>query len=164
MRCLLLFALVALVSGCGNRSTHESKPLVFEELGDTSSLSKGEPLLTKIEPYRMDNGALRIRGRLDFPDGTRIQITIMDQEKHEQVGRWQMTVQDHQFDSPPILGPKGPLPTRLYRLEYLAHFNEAWQPKSVLEATDDGRNLRGPGVTRSRQGPGAFFLVEERRL
>ena len=164
MRCLLFLALAALVAGCGNRSSHESKPLVFEELDDTSSLSKGEPLLTKIEPYRMDNGALRIRGLVDFPDGTRIQITITDKDRRQQVGSWQMTVQDHRFDSPPILGPQGPLPARRYRLEYLAHFNEAWQPKSVLLATDNGRNLRGPGVTRSRQGLGAFFLAEERRL
>lgn len=160
----MLLVLAAVVAGCGGRESRDEAPLVFDDMSDTSQLSKGAPLLTRIEPYRMDNGALRIRGRIDFPDGTRLQITMVDQERHQQVGRWQMTVEDGRFDSPPILGANGPLPTSLYRLEYLAHFNEAWQPKSVLEATRNGRTLRGPGVTRSRQGPGAFFLVEERRL
>jgi hypothetical protein len=164
MRWITSLALAATLAGCGGKGSRDQTPLVFEDMSDTSQLSKGEPLLTRIEPYRMDNGALRIRGQLDFPDGTRIQITLLDQEHHQQVGRWQMTVQNGRFDSPPILGPNGPLPKGLYRLEYLAHFNEAWQPKSVLDATHNGRTLRGPGVTRSQQGPGAFFLAEERRL
>ena len=164
MRWTALLAILVVLSGCGRKPERESTSMVLEELRDTSQLSKGEPLLTRVETTRMPNGALRIHGALDFPDGARLQVTIIDKARNEQVGRWQMTVEDHRFDSPPILGPAGPLPTSLYRVEYLAHFNAAWQPASVLEVTRDGRTLRGPGVTRTRQGPGAFFLVEERRL
>jgi hypothetical protein len=164
---MLPVALALSLAGCGGRGDRDPQgttPLVFDELPDTSGLSKGEPLLTRIEPYRMPNGALRFRGALDFPDGTRLQVTILDKSRNVVVGRWQMTVRNRRFDSPPILGERGPLPTGLYRLEYLAHFNDAWQPPDVLEATDHGRRLRGPGVTMTRQGPAAFFLAEERRL
>lgn len=165
MRWIVVAAAVLGVAACGERRPREAeRPLVFEEVQDTSELSTGEPLLTRIEPYRMPNGALRIRGAIDFPDGTRIQVTISDRTRGESVGRWEMTVRGGRFDSPPILGPAGPLPEGRYRLEYVAHFSDAWQPPSVLEATDEGRRLRGPGVTRTRQGRGAFYLVEERRL
>ena len=164
MKAMALIALALALLGCGRRSAHDATPLVLEELGDTSGVSQGRPLLTRIEPYRMASGALRIRGALEVPDGTRLQVSIYNGRRNEMIGRWQMTVQDRRFDSPPILGPGGPLPRGLYRLEYLAHFNPAWQPASVLAATDRGRRLRGPGVTRDRQGEGAFYLVEERRL
>lgn len=164
MKWIMIVALGLWAVGCGRQSSRDTTPLAFEEVGDTSRLSKGEPLLNRIEPYRMPNGALRIRGVLEFPDETRLQVTLVDKANQEMVGRWQMIVRNHRFDSPPILGPEGPLPKGVYRIEYLAHFNEAWQPSSVLLATDRGRRLRGPGVTQSRQGPGAFFLVEERRL
>lgn len=167
MKWMALVALAACVAGCGERGAREPqerKPLVFEEIPDTSGLSKGDPLLTRIEPYRMENGALRVQGRLDFPDGTRIQVTIHDTSRNQMVGRYQMTVRHRRFDSPPIIGERGPLPAGLYRIEYLAHFNEVWQPREVLERTDHGRTLRGPGVTMTRQGPAAFYLVEERRL
>lgn len=160
---MTILALAALVLGCGKKSSRDSTPLVLEDLGDSSRLSQGEPLLTRIEPYRMENGALRIRGRLDFPDGTRIQVAIRD-ARDQPIGRWEMIVQDHGFDSPPILGPRGPLPEGRYRLEYLAHFTDAWQPRSVNEATDYGRRLRGPGVRLTRQGLGSFYMVEERKL
>jgi hypothetical protein len=167
MKWMMPVVLAACLCGCGERGAREPQgttPLVFEEIPDTSGLSKGEPLLSHIEPYRMPNGALRFRGTLDFPDGTRFQVTILDQSRNAILQRLQLTVRDRRFDSPPILGERGPLPKGRYRLEYLAHFNDAWQPAHVLEATDHGRRLRGPGVTMTRQGPAAFFLVEERTL
>jgi hypothetical protein len=33
-----------------------------------------------------------------------------------------------------------------------------------MRATHDGKDLRGPGITRDRAGGAAFYLVEERRL
>lgn len=159
---LLLLAFMA--AGCGSRESHEAEPLRFEELADTSGIAEGEPLLTRVEPYRMPNGVLRVRGAWDVPDGTRLQLTILDQKRGEMLGRWWMTVRDRQFESPPIIGPKGPLPVSLFRIEYRADFVQGWQPAEVLEATDHGRRLRGPGVTRDRQGGGVFYLVEERRL
>ena len=86
---LVLAACVSGVAGCGDRDareTRETPPLVFEELPDTSGLSKGEPLLNRIEPCRMPNGALRIRGALDFPDGTRLQVTILDKSRNVVIG------------------------------------------------------------------------------
>jgi hypothetical protein len=55
----------------------------------------------------------------------------------------------------------GPLPPGKYRFELLAHFTPDWQSADVLRSTDEGRTLRGPGITRSRQGNAAFFMVEE---
>ena len=70
-------------------------------------------------------------------------------------------MQDRHFDSPPMFGDMGPLPEAKYEFEVLAHFTPEWQSAAVLRATDEGRTLRGPGITRSRQGGAAFYLVEE---
>ena len=62
------------------------------------------------------------------------------------------------------MSPRGPIPVDLYRFDVLAHFNSAWQPEDVLRATDGGRKLRGPGMTRGTAGQPSFVLHEERRL
>ena len=167
MRRTILLTLAAVLWGCSGRGGQGSQSLSelrLEDLSDTSGLNQGGPVLTKVEPYRMANGVLRIPGTIDFPDGARIQVSIYRTNTSRMLNRLQMIVHDHRFDSPPIIGPDGPLPTANYRLEYLAHFNDTWQPANVLRATDQGRRLRGPGVTRDRLGQGAFYLVEERRL
>src|SRR2546426_11569394 len=167
MKRTILLVLAVVLWGCsghGRKSSQSSSELRLEDLSDPSGLNQGGPVLTKVEPYRMANGVLRIRGTIDFPDGARIQVSIYRTNTNQMLNRLQMIVHDHHFDSPPIIGPGGPLPTADYRLEYLAHFNDTWQPASVLRATDQGRRLRGPGVTRDRLGQGAFYLVEERSL
>ena len=73
-------------------------------------------------------------------------------------------VHERQFDSPPMLGERGPLPAGDYRCELLAHFNPDWQTAEVLRATGDGRSLRGPGITRTRGGKAALFLTQESHL
>lgn len=164
MKAMVLLLLALAATGCGSRDTQETEPLSFHELADTSGLGAGEPLLTRVESDRMENGALRVRGTWDVPDGTRLQVSVYDSSRNEMLGRWQMTVTNRRFESPPMLGKQGPLPEGRLRIEYRADFNEAWQPAEVLEATDDGRRLRGPGMTRDAQGGGVFYLVEERRL
>ena len=161
-----VLALVAIVSvaGCGQRREQPAPELKFERLGDTTGLSRGKPLLGRIEPYRAQNGALRVRGDVSFPDGVRIQISLYRRGTKEMLSRVQVVVEEHRFETPPIIGTTGPLPHGGYRFEYMALFNEAWQTEDVLRRTDNGRSLRGPGVTRDRVGGAAFYLIEERTL
>jgi hypothetical protein len=156
----LLFSLLA---GCGRKAA-QTTPLSFEDLSDTTGLARGAPLLTEFEPYRLQGGAMRVRGRADLPDGTRLQVSVVRAATKETMKVVQVTLQDGVFETPPFMGPRGPLPEDLYRFDVLAHFNPAWQPEHVLRATDGGRALRGPGVTRGTAGQPAFFLHEEVRL
>lgn len=156
-------ALALVAAGCGGGRPKDSA-LTIEELSDTTGLTRGAPLLRGFEPYRMKNGVLRVRGTLDFPDDTRIQVSVLHKATGAVIYRVQMEVRNRRFDSPPIIGERGPLPVDDYRFEVLAHFNDAWQPARVLAETDHGHALRGPGITRGRNGDAAFLLVEERRL
>jgi hypothetical protein len=164
MRRVLVLALAVVLAGSCGRKERRASELKFEELRDTSGLTSGGPLLRSVEASRMKDGMLRLHGRLDFPDGTRIQASVYRKDEKAMVARVQMEVSGGSFDSPPIAGPAGPLPSGEYRIEYLALFNPGWQPENVLESTDQGRRLHGPGITRDRTGGSAFFLVEERRL
>ncbi len=155
---------VVAVSGCGRKAEQKAAPLRFELQGDTAGLSRGAPLLRRIEPYRAPNGMLRVRGDVDFPDGTRLQISLYRGRTREMLERVQVIVENRRFDSPPMMGETGPLPHGDYRFEYESLFNEAWQTEDVLRSTHDGRDLRGPGITRDRVGGAAFYLVEERTL
>jgi hypothetical protein len=155
--------LLSLLSGCG-RKAEQGAALSFEELSDTTGLANGTPLLTAFEPYRLQGGAMRVRGRADLPDGTRLQVSIVRAATNEIVHVVQVTIEDGAFETAPLMGPRGPLPVDLYRFDLLAHFNPAWQPERVLRATGDGRRLRGPGITRGTAGQPAFILHEEVRL
>ena len=161
---LAALAALAGLAGCGERKESAPTPLTFEQLTDTASLAKGKPLIDKIEPFREANGVLRVRGQVNFPDGVRIQISLYDRITQQLLKRVQVFVEDRRFVSPPMLGDKGPLPKGLYRFEYMALFNDAWQTPSVMRRTDNGRNLRGPGVSRDGVGGAAFYLIEERAI
>ncbi len=162
---LLALALLglAVLAGCGRQGGRSSR-LSFEELSDTTGLSRGEPILTAFEPYRLQGGAMRIRGKANLPDGTRLQLTVVRASIDRQVAVMQVIVQNGAFETPPFMSERGPLPPDLYRFDVLAHFNSVWQTDKVLRATDDGRSLRGPGVTRGTGGVPAIFLREEYRL
>ena len=161
----LLLGVVFLIgsAGCSRRQARNTA-LTFEELSDTTGLTQGAPILTSFEPYRITGQALRVRGTASLPDGTRLQVSIVRVATGETVHIAQMTVEDKTFETAPLMGARGPLPVDLYRFEVLAHFNQAWQPEQVMRATDDGRSLRGPGITRGTGGQPAFFLRKERRL
>jgi hypothetical protein len=160
-RILVVLALAA--TGCG-RGTHRSTELSFEQLSDTAGLSQGRPLLTTFEPYRMPGGAMRVRGQLDFPEGTRVELTVTRVGTGEDVARLQVAIEERHFETAPFMGERGPLPEDLYRFTLLAHFNSTWQPASVMNETGGGQRLRGPGITRSAMGQATFVLHEERRL
>lgn len=147
----------------------ESKPrgsseLTFERSTDTTGLSRGQAIVREFEPYRMDNGALRVRGAVNLPDGTRLQVSVRRPDAEVTVQMVQVTVEGGRFDSPPMIGDRGPLPEGPYRFEILTHFTPEWQSAQVLRATDDGRALRGPGVTRTKQGVASLHLIEEATL
>jgi hypothetical protein len=166
MRRAWVLALAALVpfAGCGRRHEQPASELELEPEGDTAGLTRGKPLIERIEPYRLENGVLRVRGEVGFPDGTRLQISMYRKDTNEMLARVWVIVANHRFDSPPIIGPNGPLPHGGYRFEYLTLFNQAWQPSQVMRSTDQGRSLRGPGIGRDPVGGPTFYLVEERTL
>jgi hypothetical protein len=163
-------ALVALtMSGC----SREKKPaprervLTFEELAkerDTTGLSQGGAIVRSFEPYRMENGAARVRGELGFPDGTVFHIAIFRPGERWPFTRLQSQVVNGHFDTPPIIDANGPLPKGTYHFELTVFFDSSLQPPEVLRKTGNGRDLRGPGVTRDRNGIPAFSYAEDRHL
>ena len=161
---VLAVAMVA-AAGCGRSGKSDrSGNLSFESLSDTAGLAQGAPLLTTFEPYRLPNGLVRVRGTVDFPDGTRLQISIYRQQDHVMVARLQTLVEQRHFDSPPVLGERGPLPSGDYAFELLAHFNDTWQSPEVMVGSHRGLDLRGPGITRDRIGEAVFHLTRASRL
>ena len=157
---LLGACLLAAASGCGGGQKRE-QPLTFENLPDTTGLSAGRPILDSLQAERLPGGALRVHGTVNLPDGTRLQIAIRRPGERVSVAMAQMIVQDRRFDSPPLMGDMGPLPEAKYTFEVLAHFTPEWQSAAVLRATDEGRALRGPGITRTRIGGAMLWLVED---
>jgi hypothetical protein len=152
----------AALAGCSRPKPQASEGgLTFEKLADTVGLAQGDPLVSEFEPYRLSDGSMRIRGRLDFPNGTRVQIAIKSPAGGTSLAMAQVTVDNRQFETPPLMGPEGPLPVAKYRFEITSHFTSDWQDPGVLRATNDGRALRGPGITRTGRGGAAFYLVEE---
>jgi len=160
---LVLVAVLA-ITGCGRRRERQATELRYVLPSDTTGLSQGAALLTRIEPYREPGGALRIRGNVTFPDGVRIQVSVYRKGTQQMLGRIQVLTADHRFDSPPIFGDHGPLPRGDYRFEVLSLFNKAWQTEDVMRRTQDGLALRGPGMTRDPVGGASFYLVMERTL
>ncbi|MEO5989728.1 MAG: hypothetical protein ABIU54_13050 [Candidatus Eisenbacteria bacterium] len=161
-RFLLPFALLLALwgAGCGRTKKPEAK-LTFEQLPDTAGLSQGRPILTELETMRMDGGALRVLGGADLPEGARLQIAIRRPNERSTVAMAHVEVHEHRFESPPLMGEFGPLPKARYRFEVTARFTPDWQPATVLRATNDGKTLRGPGITRDRNGDAMFFLSKE---
>jgi hypothetical protein len=160
----LALSLLVGIAGCGERHDEHASALHFELQKDTTNLSSGRPVLQRVEAARADDGVLRVRGDVDLPDGVRLQISLYPHGTEDLAGRVQVVVQHRRFETPPVIGSTGPLPRGRYRVEYLALFNAAWQSPDVMRATHDGKDLRGPGITRDRAGGAAFYLVEERRL
>jgi len=168
-RLALALTALSLVAGCGRR--HEAahdQPLTMEELDhrrDTTGLSQGETIVRRFEPYRMENGAMRVRGELRLPVGTVLQIAVFRPGEKWPFARVQSDVREGgHFDTAPILGGRGPAPAGNYHFTLTVYFDASAQPPSVLRATDDGRRLRGPGITRDLQGGAAFSYAEDHRL
>lgn len=157
---LLGACLAALAAGCGGERK-EAPPLTLETLPDTAGLSRGAPIVDSLSVERMDGGALRVAGRVHLPDGTRLQVSIRPEGGGASLAMTHALVHEGRFETPPLAGDMGPLPPDRYRFEVVAHFTPDMQTAAVLRATGDGKALRGPGITRSKQGDAAFYLVEE---
>ncbi len=159
------------LAGCGSPAKDSSSDLRFEHLSpntpqgeDTTGLHEGTALLGEFTPYR-SSGAIHVRGRLRLPDGAKLQLTVYRPKQTPIVARTQFTLEGGHFDSPALLGPRRqPLPVERYRFVLVVFFDDVWQPPSVLAATRNGRTLRGPGMTRDRNGGAAFVHSEERSL
>jgi hypothetical protein len=155
------------VAGCGRKHETRERVLTFEELEkqrDTTGLSRGGAIVRRFEPYRMENGAVRVRGELGLPDGTVLQIAVFRPGERWPFTKVQSEVVRGRFDTSPIIGANGPLPDGTYHFELTVFFESSLQPSSVMRKTGDGRELRGPGVTRDRNGIPAFSHAEDRRL
>jgi len=155
---VLLPIAIALV-GCERKAPEPE--LTFESSADTSGLSQGADVMASFEPYRMDNGAVRVRGRMRLPDSSKVEIRIERPDRPVAVAMAHAEVLGGQFDSPPMLGDGGPLPHGEYRYHVRVIFDDAWQPVRVLRETANGTSLRGPGMTRARDG--RAMLVLERK-
>ena len=162
---ILLFACLALaaLSGCGDhgKSPAGDSALTFEQLVDTAGLSQGEPIVETFDAYRMPGGSLRVKARVRLPEGTRVQIAVRPGTDPAAVAMAQVLVQDGEVESPPMMAESGPLPVARYRFELSAQFTTVWQSPGVMRATNDGKSLRGAGITRTRIGAATFRQVEE---
>src|SRR5213593_2816138 len=94
--CLALAAALT-ITGCGRKREEPASELRFQLPTDTTGLSHGNTLLTRIEPYRSPGGALRVRGDVIFPDGVRLQISIYRKGTREMLGRVQVVTAGHHF-------------------------------------------------------------------
>ena len=160
----LALGVLPALAGCGGGGDKPARELSFERLPDTTGLSHGAPILEAFEASRMSSGAVRVSGRVRLPDGTKLQIAIKQPGGRVSVAMAQVFVQGERFDTPPLLGENGPLPRGEYHLELLGHFDHDWQSGAVLRAMNGGMDLRGPGITRARDGSAALFLTREARL
>lgn len=164
-RAWLLAVALATVSACGRTGERQaSTSLSFETLSDTAGIERGAPLLTEFEPYRLPTGQVRARGAAGFPDGTRLQISILHEPDQTVVMRLQVSVVGGRFDSSPVMGEKGPLAEGDYAFDVLARFEDDWQPAPVMIATDRGKSLHGPGMGRDRIGVPVFHQLRRGRV
>jgi hypothetical protein len=154
------------LAGCGSRGGRHAtdEGLSFETLPDTGVLVQGRPLLTEFEPYRASDGALRVRGRLDLPESTQVQIEVRRRSTGQQLNLVQVSVVKGAFDSPPIFAAGKAPPPDVYSFAVTSQFNTTWQSRDVLEATRYGLDLRGPGMRRGPHGEAVFRIVLEKRL
>ena len=155
--------LVLAPAGCSKSKPAMHETLEFEAAPDSAALTEGKSLLTSFEPYRASDGALRARGRLDLPDGTRLQLSVKRKNGVE-IGRVQMNLIAGGFDTPPIFDDKRVPPKDDYRFDLSVQFSHVWQPENVMAATGNGLELRGPGMHRGNHGEAIFATSLERRL
>jgi hypothetical protein len=159
-RGIAIAGLVMLV-GCGERRERETPELTFQQKTDTTGLTQGTAMVHGLRARRSEAGAVVVDGDVDFPDGVRIQVTLFPKGGSNVLARGQALVRNGGFETAPLMGADGALPAGRYRVELLSLFIPTWQSPQVLRRTADGRNLRGPGMTRDRVGAAAFHRAEE---
>ena len=144
------------LAGCGGGHEKPAQELSFEQLPDTTGLTRAARHARRLERFE--------DGRVRLPDGTKLQIAIKQPGGRVSVAMAEVVVQGERFDTPPLLGENGPLPRGKYQLELLGHFDHDWQTGDVLRAMGGGANLRGPGITRARDGSAALYITQEAHL
>ena len=154
-----------LIVGCGSKPAEKGSPLTFQRLDgeDTTGLSQGVSLLWEFDVRRDPTGALRASGRLDLPEGTRLELIVYPTRGAEVLARTQFAVRQGGFETPPLQGAGGPLAQGVYRFQLRGVFDPVMQPAEVMSATAQGRALRGPGVIHGRNGLIAFVHDQELR-
>jgi hypothetical protein len=154
-----------LIAGCGSKPAEQGSALTFQRLDgeDTTGLSRGASLLRAFDVERDPAGALRARGKLDLPEGTRLELIVYPPQGAEVLARTQFALREGGFESPPIQGAGRPLSVGPYHFQLRGVFDPAMQPAEVMSATAQGRALRGPGVIHGRNGLIAFVHDQELR-
>jgi len=156
-----------MIAGCGSHPREKDSALTFERLdpkADTTGISRGTAMLREFEVDRDGAGAMRAKGRMEMPDATVLELYIYPPGGSSEVlGRTRFTLRDHQFESPPVFGPGGPLPVGNYHFQLLGRFDPDIQPADVMAAVGNGSRLRGPGIIRSRSGTIVFIHDLEAR-
>ena len=165
IRRLCAVAAALLIASCGSKPAEKSQKLTFERLdaGDTTGWTKGPTLLRTFNVIRDPAGALRARGSLDLPDGTRLELNVYPPRGNNILARTQFEVRDGSFETPPVQGFEGPLPQQTYHFQLRGIFDPAVQPPQVMAALEGGRKLRGPGMVAGPNGLIAFVHDEELR-
>jgi hypothetical protein len=161
--CAVVTAL--LIASCGSKPAEKPQKLTFERLdaGDTTGWTKGPALLHTFEVMRDPGGALRARGSLDLPNGTRLELNVYPPGGSAVVARTQFELHDGSFETPPLHGFEGPLPVQTYHFQLRGIFDPAVQSPQVMEALNGGRKLRGPGMVEGPNGLIAYVHDEELR-
>jgi len=165
IRRLCAVAAALLIASCGSKKAEKPQNLTFERLdaGDTTGWTKGPALLRSFEVIRDQAGALRARGTVDLPDGTRLELNVYPPRGASVLARTQFEVHGGSFETPPLHGFEGPLPQQTYHFQLRGFFDPAVQPPQVMVALEGGRKLRGPGMVEGPNGLIAFVHDEELR-
>jgi hypothetical protein len=161
--CAVVTAL--LIASCGSKPAEKPQKLTFERLdaGDTTGWTQGPALLHTFEITRVPGGALRAKGNLDLPDGTKLELNVYPPTGNTILARTQFEIHGGSFETAPLNGFEGPLPEQTYHFQLRGIFDPAVQPPQVMAALNGGRKLRGPGMVEGPNGLIAYVHDEELR-
>jgi hypothetical protein len=110
----------------------------------------GELVITRDTARR-----LVIGGVCYFPDGTRLDVAIVD-PRGNVVSRTQPVVEDAQFHSLPLATPDTSLGQRGYDIRLSASFAPGAQSPEVLRQLNPGERYVGEGMMMTKQGHFAY--------
>ena len=164
------FALAALLlaAGCGgggkgrDDSTTPSPP--GESKAARPDTSRSGPAflavyrdgpLDELRVVRATDGRLVVAGLCDFPDGTKISVSLSERRRGSvttYIAIVGARVERGRFMSPPLAGVGGPPPQGVYGLGIMVVFGPGRQDPAVMAASAGGRRFLGPGVSEQPNG------------
>ncbi len=157
---------VLAIAGCGSQPSRKGSDLRLQRLdqgGETTGISRGPALLEAFDVERDGAGALRAHGQLDLPEDTELELIVYAPGGARVLARTEFALHDRRFESPPLFGAGGPLPTGVYHVQLRGRFDPDLQPPQVMKAVENGRALHGPGIIRIASGTVAFVHDQEVR-